>query len=97
MLLHANAVAENRAAGVGTGRIDGDDAHGAILPAINAGELIDERALACSGRASQAEDAGFAGMREESLEKIGPSWGAVLDGRDGSCQGAGIAGPKRVD
>ena len=31
MVLHANAVAENCAAGVGAGRIDGDDADGVLL------------------------------------------------------------------
>ena len=67
MILHADAVAKNRAARVGTGWIDRDDADAAVLllfMAIVLGKLIDQRALARSGRASQANGAGVAGIRE---------------------------------
>src|SRR5262249_34179648 len=49
VILHADAVAENRSAGVGAGGVDGDDPHAAVFLAIVFGQLIDERALARTG------------------------------------------------
>jgi hypothetical protein len=60
MLLHANAVTQDRAAGIRTGRINSNDANRAILFAIKARKLIYQRALPCARSASQADDAGFA-------------------------------------
>ena len=53
--LHANAIAENCAAGVWTGGIDGDDADRFACCAIMCSEAIDERALAGAGRAGDAD------------------------------------------
>ena len=91
MILHADAVAENRAAGVGTGRIDGDDADGAVLLAIVLGELIDQGALPCSRRAGETDDACFARMREEGFQQVGPARGTVLDRRDSAGKSPDIA------
>ena len=55
MLLHADAVAQNRSAGVGTGGIDRDDADGAFFLAIVAGQLIDQRALARARRTGESK------------------------------------------
>ena len=48
MILHADAVAQNRSARVRTGRVDGDNADRLILflIALVLGKLIDQRALA---------------------------------------------------
>ena len=96
VVLHANAVAQNRAAGVGAGRVDGDDADGLIFFAIVLGELIDQRALPCSGRAGQTDDARVAGVREESLEQVGAAGLAILDDGDGAGQGARVAGAQVI-
>ena len=53
---------------------------------------IDQRALARAGSARQADDASRARMRKERLEHLRPAGSAVLDGRDGAGQSAGVAG-----
>ena len=79
VVLHADAVAENRAAGVGAGGIDGDDGDRAILLAIKPGELIDQCALPCTRRTGHADDTSFAGVGEHCFEQIGPSGGTILN------------------
>ena len=49
--LHADAVAQKGATGVGTCGIDRDDANGLLSIAVVAGEMIDERAPPGGGRA----------------------------------------------
>src|SRR5215471_12254045 len=46
VVLHANTVAQNRASGVRTGGIDGDDADFLVICAIQLGKLIDQSAFA---------------------------------------------------
>ena len=70
MILHANAVSENRPARIRTRRINRDDADRLLLFAILFGELIDERALARSRSASEPDDARLATMREECFEQL---------------------------
>ena len=67
MILHANAIAQNRSASVGTGGVDGDNADGTIIFAIEAGQLIDQRALARSGRPRQPKHTGFPAVWEQSF------------------------------
>src|SRR5580704_16404672 len=55
MPLHAYAVAKNCAAGEWARRVHCNDADGLILAAIMAGQAIDERALARSGRTGDAD------------------------------------------
>ena len=64
MVLHANAVAQNRAAAVWTGGIDRDDAYRLVLLAIVACQLIDQRALACPRRAGQPDYSRSPSVRE---------------------------------
>ncbi len=94
MILHADAVAQNRSAGVRTGRVHGDDADGLVVLAVVLGQLVDQRALAGSRRARQTENARMAGVGEESLEQFRPAGAAILDGGDGAGEGAGVAGAK---
>ncbi len=62
--LHANAVAQNRAAGEWAGGIDRDNADRFAFFAITCGEPIDQRALARAGRAGDADHIGAAGAEE---------------------------------
>ena len=94
MVLHANAVAENRAPGVGTGRIDSDDPNCAVFFAIVLSQLIDQRALACTGRAGQPNGERLARVREKFFEQIDPSRRMVLDSRDRSGEGARVSQAK---
>src|SRR5436309_3355340 len=43
--LHANAIAQNGSSGIGARRIDGDDAHLFVLPAVKGSQTIDQCAL----------------------------------------------------
>ena len=97
MFLHADAIAEDGSAGIGTGRVDGYNSHGVILLAIEARKMIDECALPCSGCARQADHTGPATMRKQGLQQIGPSFGAILDRRNSSRQRAHVTGSEGVD
>jgi hypothetical protein len=79
VILHADAVAEDRTARLRTGRVNRNNADRLTLFAIVFGQLIDERALARAGRASHADDSRPAGMRKERFEQIRPAGTAVLD------------------
>src|SRR6185503_9957661 len=54
--LHAHAVAENRAARIGAGRIDGNDTDRLAALAQLRGQSIDEGALARARRAGDADE-----------------------------------------
>ncbi len=66
MILHANTVAQNRAARVRAGRIHSDYSYGVILftIAIKAREVIHQRALPCSGWSCKPKNSCLAAMRE---------------------------------
>ena len=68
MLLHADAVAQNRPARIGAGGVDGDDSHGLVLLAIEPRQLIDQCALARSGSARQTYHASAAAVGEQGLQ-----------------------------
>ena len=97
MVLHADAVAQNCAAGIGARRIDRDDAYRPVFLAIVSSELIHQRALPRAGGARESKDARMSAVRKESLKQFGPSQCAVLDRADGTGEGARIAGANLVD
>src|ERR1700687_5106907 len=97
VILHADAIAQNRSARIRAGRVDRDNADALIFFAIVLGELIDQSALARSGGARQPDDSRLARVRKERLEQVGPAGRAVLDRRDGTRQGAGVARAQTVD
>ena len=70
-LLHADAVAEDRAAGEGAAGVDGDDADALVAPPQFARQLHHERALARAGRAGESDDVRVAAvgvqLREDAL------------------------------
>lgn len=107
-LLKADTVAEDGAAGEGTGGIDGDDADGFAGRAIVGGEAIDEGALAGSGRASDADADGSAsslargpgraaGVPEARGEHGEGFRRAVFDERDGAGQRTRVAMAEALD
>ena len=93
MLLHANAVTQNRTAAVRTGGIHGDDSDLLAVFSIQLRELINQRTLASAGRACQSNGARAASMREEFFEELGPSRRVILNRRDGAGQRARIVRP----
>ena len=97
MLLHANAVAQNRPTGVRTGRVNRDDSHCTILLPIIPRQMINQSALARTRRASEPKDTRLPAMRKQSLQQIRPPRRAVLDGGDGARQSARVARPQLVD
>jgi hypothetical protein len=92
VLLHADTVAEQGAAGVGAAGIDGDDGGALPRPAQPPQQPIGERALAGAGRAGDADDESAAGVGEERAEQLFMSGRAVLDGGGGAGQGPAVAG-----
>ena len=79
MLLHANAVAENRASGVRAGRVNRNDSYRALFLAIVLGQLIDQRTLPCTRGARQPNRARPSAKGEKSLEQVNPSGRVILN------------------
>src|SRR5207237_5391183 len=79
MTLHADAIAEDRAARVRARRIDAQDAHALALRARRGDESIRERALARARIARHADDVRFPRAREDLLQEVEPSVVAVVD------------------
>ena len=91
MRLHADAVAENRATGVRTGRIDADDAHRLTRASDLLGEPIDEGALPCTGRACDADEICATGTPVDAPNELRTRRGFVLDERDRARHGTHVA------
>ena len=91
MILHANAIPQNRPARIRTGGINCDDPHSPIFPAIVLGQLIDERTLARTGCTGKAQNSRVTGLWEQSLQQLGPPTRAVLDHADSPRQTPRIA------
>jgi hypothetical protein len=97
MFLHADAVAQNRPAGVGAGRIDRNNSHRVIVLAIKTSKLIDQRALPRSRRPRQPQHARLPAVLKQSLQQLRPSRCAILYDRNGAGQRAHIAGAKLIN
>ena len=97
MVLHADAVAQNRSACVRARRIDRDNADGPVFLAIEARKLIDECALARAWRPGESKDPRMSAVREERFKQFGPARCSVLDRADGTGQGARIAGANLIN
>src|SRR5579864_8705635 len=97
MGLHADAIAQDGAAGVRAGGIDGDDADGALLLAVLAGELVDQRALAGAGSAGHPDHARLPAEGEHGFEDSNGFRPPVFNGADGPGQSAHIAGANALD
>ena len=90
-LLHADAVAEDRAAGEGAAGVYGDDADALLPLAELAGQLGHERALARSRRAGEADDVRVAAVGMQPRQHRARFGRAVLDERDDASQRAAVA------
>src|SRR5690242_623219 len=97
MVLHANAIAQNRATRVGTCRIDRDDPDLLVLFAISLGQLVYQRALSCSRGSGQADRERSPSVRKQLFQQFSPSWSMVFDNRNSTGKSAGIARTKDVN
>jgi hypothetical protein len=91
MLLHADAVAQDGAAGDAAAGIDGDDADGVSAATENAGERVYESTLSCPGRTRDPGNAGVSGG--QFAKDLGGARIAVFDKRRGAGKGTGVALP----
>ena len=89
--LHANAVTQNGAAGIRTGGVNSYDADCLVLPAIFAGQLVNQRALACPRSPGDADHPRLATVREERFQQIKGFRRAIFNGADGARQGTHFA------
>ena len=90
--LHAQAIAEHRAAAERAGRIDGEDADRRAGAAQFAAQPIDERALAGAGRARDANTKARPVRAKMRPDQRGACRIVVLDQRDGARDGARFSG-----
>src|ERR1700693_5558072 len=90
MLLHAYPVAEDGATRVGTGGVNCDDSDALALFAIEAGQLIRQRAFARPWRPGEAENVCMTAVGEDRLQKLRPARTAVFNHADSAGQRARI-------
>jgi hypothetical protein len=88
MLLHADAVAQNRSACVRTGGINRDDADRAFFLTVVVGQLIDQRALTRPRRTGESKYPRLSAVGKKCLEQFGPARRTVFDRADGPGKGA---------
>ena len=69
MALHPDPVAQDRAAGEGGGRIDGEDADRLFLFPEGGDQGVDEGALSRPGGAGDPDDVSSAGVGEDTLDR----------------------------
>jgi len=67
------------------------------MNAEEARQVVDERALSCSGRAGQTDDPSSSAVGKESFQKIRPSGRAILDHGNRARQGPYITRAQRLD
>ncbi len=90
MVLHADAVTEQRPAGVGRRGVDGQHPYPQALVAVGPDERARDRRLPGAGRAGQADHACMARQGAEFLHDRTEPGGPVLDQRDQPREGARI-------
>ena len=91
--LHADAIAQNRAACIRTGGIHSDHADTFLLVAVIRGQPIDERALAGARRAGDAGEIRLPGVGKSWRRSSSASAGMVFDGRNCARYSAHVTGP----
>ena len=91
--LHPDPVAQDRAAGEGGGRIDGQDADRLLLFPEGGDQGVDEGALARPGGAGDPDDVGAAGVGENALYRGFRFGEAVLEVADQPGGGPDVPGP----
>ena len=94
--LHADAIAENRAAGVRTRGIDRDHADRTIGLTQLGGQPIDERALARAGGTGDADEVRASRLGEQSSDELGGAWRLVFNQGNRPRDRARISGKNAV-
>jgi hypothetical protein len=97
VLLHADPVAQDRAAGERAGRVDGEHAHPVPLFAQLGDERVGGRRLAHARRAGQPHHLRPAGVRRERGGHLGQQLVAVFDERDQAGDRARVTLARRGD
>ena len=80
--LHANAIAQNRAAGKWARRINRNDPNALFFAAIMRCQPVNPRALASPGRAGNSDAVGISGMREKRPQNLFRLRIAIFYGRN---------------
>ena len=95
--LHADAVAQDSAAGEGGAGVDGQHADAEIARPQQAHQAVDQGALAGAGRPGHAQHVGVAAVAEQRAEHGFIAGGLVLSHRDGAPNGPWVATPDAGD
>jgi hypothetical protein len=74
MVLHSDAISQEGAAGEMAADIDGQDPDPHAEPAVSCNESIDQRTLARSGIAGDADDRCGRGRRGQEAQRGRPFW-----------------------
>ena len=96
-LAHADAVAQDGAARIGTRRIDRDDADLAALGAQLFGQFANQRRLAAARHPGDADDMRAAGEPIDSAERLARFGFAMLGARDQPRHRGALAGDDPLD
>ena len=97
VILHADAVAQDRAARDAAGGIHGENAHGFPIAANGADEGIHQSALPGAGRSGDAGDDGVLGARGQFAQQRGTFGCAILDGCCRASERASVTTDDLVD
>ena len=97
VVLHADAVAEDRAAAERAGRVDGEHADRRVLGADRRDEAVGERRLPRARRAGDADRPGVAGVRVQRGDDRARVVAAVFDERDQLGDRAPVTGARAFD
>ena len=92
MALHADAIAQDRAAGERAGGVDGDDADRFLLGAIVGRQAVHQRALAGARRAGDADAIGASGVGKKLLQELFGLGRTIFDRGHGPRKGPNVAG-----
>jgi hypothetical protein len=95
--LHANAIAEDRAAGERRRRIDADDADLLSLRAVVRDHRIDDRRLPGARVARDADQVRLTGVREQRLQRVDRIGAAVIEIAHEARGGADVSGEDEID
>ena len=90
--LHADTIAEDCAAGVGTGGIYGDDTDAFVLLAVLGGDAIDQCAFSRAGCTGDSGEIGGTSLREKNFQQRLGLRGMIFNSSDSAGDGAGFSG-----
>ncbi len=97
VILHANAIAENRPLCERTARIDRNHRDAMLLLAKRANELIDKGTLAGSRRSGDSNDPSRRNAARTFAKERVVAGPAIFDERDSACKRPNVAGANTID